>query len=274
MLGRWIEFAKASVGLAGEGAGALWRESVVSVITLQAVTFALATLDELVAEERALGVDRAEVLIREHVGQLDEIWRGEPMPGSLLELIGDARRGLEVAERVLVWEFGLVADEDVDSEEFYWEMPDCREELAGLAAGGFGGAVHLAGAGTLLVVGEPIGYVLLPSGVVVDEGCETLIAALGSRLGRVKMGSRMGARQIYREISAEGVILRDLVCGVVEDPIAGRPLVLPMLENGVVTGLTVPDRGVWRSQQEATWPRLGSGELGVLGVEFVDRGAE
>ena len=58
LLGRWMAFAKNAVALPDDDAGRRVRNSVVDLITLQAVWFALQNLDELDPDERALGIDR------------------------------------------------------------------------------------------------------------------------------------------------------------------------------------------------------------------------
>ncbi len=94
LLGGWVEFAKSAVALPKDGAGGAMRGSVADIIGLQAVWFALQHLDELDADERALGVDRAEVLIDRHAQAVAERWGGEDLPGELAGLIEDAREAL------------------------------------------------------------------------------------------------------------------------------------------------------------------------------------
>ena len=94
LLGGWIEFAKSSVALPKDGAGRAMRESVADIIALQAVWFALQHLDELGSDERALGVDRAEVLIGRHSEAIQVRWEAETLPGELSALIEDARSAL------------------------------------------------------------------------------------------------------------------------------------------------------------------------------------
>lgn len=48
-------------------------------------------LDELHPAERALGLDRAGVLIDRHVSAIEAAWEGEVLPAALLDLIGEAR---------------------------------------------------------------------------------------------------------------------------------------------------------------------------------------
>ena len=66
MLGRWVDFARSSVALPDDAEGRKLKASVPDLIQLQAVWFALQHLDDLPPDERALGRDRAGVLITRH----------------------------------------------------------------------------------------------------------------------------------------------------------------------------------------------------------------
>ena len=96
LLGKWIEFARASVALPRDGAGGRWRASVAPVINLQAVTFALAEIGELEAADRPVALDRAEVIIDDNHGLLEFVW-DNVVPASLAETIADARAALKLA---------------------------------------------------------------------------------------------------------------------------------------------------------------------------------
>ena len=103
LLGRWVEFARSALALPKDTIGTAMRESVPDIIMLQAVWFALKDMDGLTATERALGLDRAEVLIDKHADALNRRWAGDgstPMPRQLQELIDDARNRLEETERL------------------------------------------------------------------------------------------------------------------------------------------------------------------------------
>ena len=105
MLGRWVEFAKAAVALPGDEMGGVeggkeggrWRAAVPDVVGLQAVWFALGQMDELTEDERALGLDRAGVLIERHAGALRARWGGGKLPEALAELIDEAEAALAAA---------------------------------------------------------------------------------------------------------------------------------------------------------------------------------
>jgi hypothetical protein len=97
MLGRWVDFARASVALpaVGDSDAAKLRGAVPDLIMLQAVWFALQHVDELEAGEKALGLDRATVLIEKHAAALRARW-GE-LPAMIAELIQEAEKAVEGA---------------------------------------------------------------------------------------------------------------------------------------------------------------------------------
>lgn len=96
LLARWTEFAKSAVALPEDADGRRMRDSVADVIMLQAVWFALQHLHELSGPERALGLDRAHVLIEKHEAAIRARWA--TVPNGIEELIGDAKRQLAASE--------------------------------------------------------------------------------------------------------------------------------------------------------------------------------
>ena len=94
LLGKWVDFARSALALPDDEQGRKLRDSVTDIITLQAVWFALQHLDELDAAQRAVGIDRAELLIEKHSGALQTRF-GDGLPEQLLTLIGDAQEQLE-----------------------------------------------------------------------------------------------------------------------------------------------------------------------------------
>jgi hypothetical protein len=100
LLGRWIEFAKASMALPDDAEGDRWRESVAAVINLQAVTFALADLAPLPPDECALALDKSRIIIDDNVDRLHAIWSAQKLPVSLVELCQDAQLALTTASGV------------------------------------------------------------------------------------------------------------------------------------------------------------------------------
>lgn len=94
LLAQWVDFAKSAVALTKDAEGDRWRASVSDIIGLQAVWFALQNFEDLRQDERALGRDRAGVLIERHTERLRTIWADNPMPDNLLALIDDAHTAL------------------------------------------------------------------------------------------------------------------------------------------------------------------------------------
>ena len=97
LLAKWVEFARSAVALSSGGAEGLFKQSVPDIIGLQAVWFALDELAELSPEQRALGIDRAAVLIAKHTEALQNRWSQIPLPEGIAELITDAQDRLEKA---------------------------------------------------------------------------------------------------------------------------------------------------------------------------------
>ena len=96
LLAQWMDFARASVALPPGAEGDRWRDSIAPIITLQAVTFALAELGRLSAEARPLARDKAEVLIRDSESQLATIWK-DTMTETVREICTDARTALRAS---------------------------------------------------------------------------------------------------------------------------------------------------------------------------------
>ena len=89
LLARWMDFARSAAALPEDGEAGLVRRSVTDIITLQAVWFALQQLEELSPAERALGIDRAGVLIQRHRDALFARFDGRPLPEDMQSLLDD-----------------------------------------------------------------------------------------------------------------------------------------------------------------------------------------
>lgn len=99
LLGRWIEFAQSAVALPDDATGRAWKQAVPPIIGLQAVTMALGEVDELAADQRALGIDRANILIERHTHELLDAFAvtdTSQLHPMLIELIADAHAALNM----------------------------------------------------------------------------------------------------------------------------------------------------------------------------------
>ncbi len=250
LLARWTAFAQAAVALPESEESVRWRRAVAPVIRLQAITHALAELDTLPTDERALGLDRAAHLIRDDAGALHEAWRAEPLPDRLAELIEDARTAhAAAAAHGAHW----IAGED------RLVMPRIDNAARALVERGFAGDLLAATPGTILFRGEPAIFARPVPG-----------AASPVEIPGLQRVDRPGPPlQIYRQIDGRtGLVSRDLVTPLDGSLPPGRPLLLPLIESGRLKP-TPSDAEIasWRAQQDRTiagrdvpiaWPGEGS----------------
>ncbi|TVQ64331.1 MAG: hypothetical protein EA379_01830, partial [Phycisphaerales bacterium] len=224
--------AQASLALPGDANGDRWRRSVAPIVGLQAVVFALADTDELPDDERALGLDRADVLIRAHAADLHEAWRAEPMPPLVAELIDDARAAL-AAQRSRGTEWVVAVDR--------LETPDLHALLRSACGNGWTGDALGATRGTVLFRGEPVLHTR-PHAEINIEGCE-----------RVR---RAPPRQVFRQVDdATGRVVRDLVAPLGAPLPPGRPLLVTLAERGVPAPPADEARTEkWRESQRRALP--------------------
>lgn len=225
LLAHWTAMAKAASALPPEGEGKRWREAVTPIIELQAVTHALADLDRLPEDERAAGLDRAEVIVQRGVSRLHDLWRGEELPAGVSDLIADARSALRVAlERGQEW--ALVEDR--------WDAPERVELIRQMLDAGFDGDLWLPKPGATLFRGSPVAFIRRPGGGAVPEA---VLAALESWLPGVHCQMVGGVRQVYRVPGGpDGEPVEDRVLPLDETLPAGMPLLEPVLEGGRETG--------------------------------------
>jgi len=234
LLSNWLEFAQASLTLPRDAEGKRWRQSVVSVITLQAVTFALRDLDRLPSAERPYARDKAEVLIDEHAETLRDIWRQTPMPAMIREVLQDARGAFARAAWAGVQELTWRGSQPT-------VIPDLSAEaLCDQLVNDGRGALAIAQPGTYIMPGEPLAW-----------WCDLDNAELTLRnvLPDGKLSSPPFPRQVVRQIQPDGRILRDVITSIDRDDIDGLPLLVPLIGNGQCIGLFTLDADEWREAQ-------------------------
>jgi hypothetical protein len=214
LLGRWIEFARASVALPDDDEGERWRQSVTPIVNLQAVTMALGELADLDRGERELGVDKADLLVRQAGTELNRIWRGVAFPEQLSEIAADAgaalRRARSLAD-LLICESEAVA-------------PDCKEAQTRLLADGFTGTLYTARPGTRLAPGAPLAWAQRG-----DLG--PLLKTVAPDLPGADLVTGR-ACQVMRLASERGEPIEDVAVDLDAEPIAGLPLLIVAIERG------------------------------------------
>lgn len=287
LLGQWMDFARSVLGKpSGDAFQRRWRASVTPIITLQAVMLALEEIDRLPVDEQFVGIDRAAVMIREQAAALARHWSEESMPEAVIQLIDDARMALRVAELGPAIELVLPTPNPLDGEDTRsggnggtggepddaFVMPDCRDLVERIAGSGtFPGTLRLALPGTLLLPGEPVGHIIGGhgwGGPMAHPG-----AGWGDLLERVEParpapstdnhdpeGPLRAPFQVYRQTEGDPPrIARDILVSILAEPVAGRPLLMTMIEEGEPVRVVVPDPAKWRDQQRAMWPTGGGG---------------
>ena len=236
LLARWTEFARSAVALPTVGSGGRWRESVASIIGLQAIALALRDLDEHeLGDGRALAIDTASVGLDGHARDLAEVWADEPWPEELHELIEDARLALEGARAAgLEW--------CVDQGPATLEHP--AELAALLEAMDFGGDVYLVAPGVEVSASSPSAFMGVPGGSVPEAEFIDALAAFLAANGLTGEPFRRGpARQVYRQFDfAQGGVVRDLVAPMLGDPRPGQPLLVPVVLAGETQAVALPQR--------------------------------
>ncbi|MEM9165411.1 MAG: hypothetical protein AAGB48_00115 [Planctomycetota bacterium] len=236
LLGAWTEFAKSAAAFPDDGEGGRFKRAVPSIVTIQAVTHALGEIHELPADEHALGLDRAEMAIREHAGVINQLWAGEPLPEGLVELIEDARAALALAASA-GFEWAVAQERAV--------FPHPAELLEALESIGFAGDLFVPTPGVPLFAGCPAVFVRPDAETAADD--ERLATALGlvAALAEGCDGPTPGpCRQAYRQFDfARGGPVRDLVQPMDADLPAGQPLLVPAILGGVIQHVTLPIQG-------------------------------
>ena len=253
LLAHYMDFAKSAVALPDEGDLGRWKQVVPSIIALHAVAHALSELNELDPAERSVGLDRAGMLISEHVGLIHKQWRGEMLPDELVELIDDARSAERLARSAGV-EWTVLGER--------LELPHpgtIAEMLVGL---GFAGDLYLASPGVPVFRGCPAAFMKLDDGglppeewlAVVHVFLEGAAEADADAVDDPAYASMM--RQGYRQFDfAKGGPVRDIVAAMEETLPAGQPLLIPVIVGGEAQPVPLP-------------PRAGP-KIEALPVEFV-----
>ncbi|MEL7472178.1 MAG: hypothetical protein AAGK04_02590 [Planctomycetota bacterium] len=224
LLARWTDLARAAVSLPHDGEGGRWREAVAPIIGLQAITSALRELHALPDDERSLGLDRAEMQIRSDAATLHEIWRGEPLPEALVEILDDARDALvEAKERGIEW---WVLGQPI-------EVGDPSQAVDAVLERGFSGDLWLARPGTRLQAESMAAYVR-SRGVEPEVVGRLLIDLFGAE-GEARTTLRH--RQVYRAPAVDlGEGWRDVIAAMDETLPAGAPVLEPWIDAGVRVG--------------------------------------
>ncbi|MDZ4755666.1 MAG: hypothetical protein SGJ11_14360 [Phycisphaerae bacterium] len=220
LLGRWIEFAQASVAFPDDDQGGRWKRSVMPFIELQATIWALRELGEIDPRDRPFSRDRADVMVRRASAALSRVWGDVPMPPELAALQDDATVALREAMFA-----GLV--------ELVWPGPGVLD-MPAVEVGAPAGTLALMPPGSLVMPGEPVGWFTEREPIVV-EGC---VARSVPR-----------PRQVYRQLDAAGFVARDVIAPLEGDIPPGLPMLTPLSIGGERVGRFRIAEAEWRAMQ-------------------------
>ena len=209
LLGRWLDLAAASTALTDAQHGPQWRGSISSLVTLQAIVFALGEFDRLDEDERPVALDRSEVLVAEARDQLLDLWP-EGLPDSLAEAISDAEEVLAELESSMVWTMCNGADAPL-------RMPEVSVPSAAFE----GGTLAMVPAGTVVMPGAPVAWWTCRREPELVEAVP---------VHRIELRSR--PIQVWREMDGEGRFTRDRVTDLDRTVEEALPLLVPVLVDG------------------------------------------
>ncbi|RMH14119.1 MAG: hypothetical protein D6695_02150 [Planctomycetota bacterium] len=235
LLARWTEFAQSALALPQNEEGNRWRDAVPHVISLQAITHALAELPTVDHAEIPLALDRAEIAIRDAASGLDRIWSGLALPTEALELLEDARLALRSA-RTIGWAWTIRSESLVASHP--------ADLAAVLAESGLVRTLLLPTPGIALFKTSPAAH-LVPTdwSASIEPVCEAVSAFLDAG-GSCELIGLDVRRQVYRQFDfARGGPVRDLVLPTEAGLAPGQPLLVPAIAEAELQPVTLPPRG-------------------------------
>ena len=236
LLAGWIQFAQSAVALPKTVEGQRWKDSVAPTIGLHALAMALGEIDQVDPDERPLAMDKSEIGIKDHVAQLNEIWRSEPMPQAIIEMIEDAKEAWEIAiHEGVVWV--------VKSERFVSFHPG---ELGNaLLEAGYIGEVLIVSPGVEMFAGAPIAIARNNAGGQPEDDVLRMIQRyLDACDGDLEHPQIIRpVCQVYRQFDfLNGGAAKDLVAPVTGDLQAGQPLLIPVVSGGEMCPVPLPPR--------------------------------
>lgn len=236
LLAGWIQFAQRAVALPKDEQGQRWRDSIAPTIGLHALAMALGEIDKVDPEERPLAMDKSEIGIKAHVAELNEIWRSEPMPNSIIELIDDAKEAWEIAiHEGVAW---IVA-----SDRFVSFHPGELGDT--LLNAGYIGEVLIASPGIEMFKGAPIAVARNNAGGQPEDDVLRMIQDfLNACDGDLEHPQIIRPIcQVYRQFDfLKGGAAKDLVVPVTGDLQAGQPLLIPVVSGGEMCPVPLPPR--------------------------------
>ena len=240
LLARWTDFARSAVALPKTGEAGHYRESVAPLISLHAVTHALGEVHLLDEDERALAIDRAEILIRREFETLERIWsKKNQIPDALAVFVNDAAEAISyfAPDQVcLEWV--------VESDHTVFAHPG--ELLAAIESTGIEMDLYVPSPGVPFFTGAVAACACFSGATGEIEAVADVIGSfLGDGVGEAMPASEL--RQVYRQFDfALGGPVRDLVVPISAGDVPGQPLLVCGLVGGEARPVSLPPRSAIR----------------------------
>jgi hypothetical protein len=234
LLAHFTGIAQRAVALPKTPEGDRFRAAVPHLIALQAVALALDHVESLPGDEYFVGLDRAEVIMRDHGGALRAIYQDQ-MPEAIAATLTEARRALTAARAVgLGWV--------VTADALIVEHP--AQLIAALLGGGFTGDLLLPTPGVTLFKAAPCAFVRTLDATPLEDATLALIGLYLGQKERLARGPvRTRARQVYRQFDfAKGGPVRDRVAPLDSPDTPGQPLLLWAIKDGQAQAVPLPPR--------------------------------
>lgn len=242
LLAHWTSVAQASLALPKTAEGDRWRSAVPPLVALHAVSLALNDLDRLAAEsdgeelpgDRAAAIDKAEVLVRQHAGELHTLWHAEPLPTEVDAFIADARAALNSAK-------GSGVEWTVTSDELVPGHPG--DLIDSVLSTGFRGDLYLPVPGTILFRDAPAAFARGVSGEKPEPAVLRLVKEFLIDISKPQRVKRM--RQVYRQFDfGSGKVRRDLVIPMDAGLVPGQAQLIPAIDRGKAQHIHLPIPGM------------------------------
>jgi len=248
LVARWTELARASRAI--PPSDTRLRDSIAHLIAIEATTAALGELAQVPEAERPHARTIAEMTIRRAATELDQLWRGEEWPNEFLDACEAAERALRVSIYAGLETLVVGGTEPIEVPAFDLRLAtDATNEDASLRAPQ--GSLAVMPPGTIAMPGEPVCWWCGREAPVMLEPAPTAAETQRTSPPVLILQQNLAPLQVYRELDDRGRFVKDTVAPITDDLLAGLPLLVPILLDGVSIGRFLHARVDWLAMQRA-----------------------
>jgi hypothetical protein len=248
LVARWTELARASRAI--PPSDTRLRDSIAHLIAIEATTAALGELAQVPEAERPHARTIAEMTIRRAATELDQLWRGEEWPNEFLDACEAAERALRVSIYAGLETLVVGGTEPIEVPAFDLRLaPDATNEAASPRSQQ--GSLAVMPPGTIAMPGEPVCWWCGREAPVMIELDTTAAETQQTKPPELFLQRNLAPLQVYRELDDRGCFVKDTVAPITDDLLAGLPLLVPILLDGVSIGRFLHTRTDWLAMQRA-----------------------